>query len=51
MPQMAPMWWLTLMIYFTMIFLCTNMINYFYFTPQIKFLTHSIKNFYLNWKL
>nr|AXS64914.1 ATP synthase F0 subunit 8 [Latridiidae sp. 1 KM-2017] len=31
MPQMAPMNWLTLMIYFTLIYLIFNSLNYFSF--------------------
>nr|AXS66563.1 ATP synthase F0 subunit 8 [Tenebrionoidea sp. 9 KM-2017] len=38
MPQMAPLNWLTLMMYFIMIFIVFNTINYFSFSysPQKK---------------
>nr|ALO70711.1 ATP synthase F0 subunit 8 [Metopsia clypeata] len=52
MPQMAPMSWLTLFIFFTMIFFMFNMINYFSFLynkPQTIINKKSIKTL-LNWK-
>nr|AML25909.1 ATP synthase F0 subunit 8 [Staphylinidae sp. BMNH 1274216] len=51
MPQMAPLNWLTLFIYFTMIFLLFNSLNYFSFmyanNLKIK-ITKKINK--LNWK-
>nr|AXS66073.1 ATP synthase F0 subunit 8 [Staphylinoidea sp. 14 KM-2017] len=51
MPQMAPMNWLTLFIFFVLVFMLFNTINYFSFLydPQT---TASIKNKkkIINWK-
>nr|AXS66243.1 ATP synthase F0 subunit 8 [Tenebrionoidea sp. 2 KM-2017] len=51
MPQMAPLNWLTLMIYFILIFILFNSINYFSFlyNPASKSLS-SKKSIQLNWK-
>nr|ARH55067.1 ATP synthase F0 subunit 8 [Lordithon exoletus] len=50
MPQMAPMNWLMLFLYFTILFLLFNSINYFSFsyTPQSYKL--NLKNKLINWK-
>nr|AND96042.1 ATP synthase F0 subunit 8 [Onthophagus minutus] len=37
MPQMAPLNWLTLMIYFSLIFMMFNIMNYYSFNYNIKF--------------
>nr|UGS80155.1 ATP synthase F0 subunit 8 [Anomopsocus amabilis] len=51
MPQMNPIWWLTLMILFIMIFLLTNSLNYFYKTYKIEFKNNNYLNKKLiNWK-
>nr|YP_010411498.1 ATP synthase F0 subunit 8 [Pissodes yunnanensis]URP30499.1 ATP synthase F0 subunit 8 [Pissodes yunnanensis] len=50
MPQMAPMNWICLYIFFSMIFMLILMFNYFNFMyPPKSFKTMAIKNFY-NWK-
>nr|AXS66553.1 ATP synthase F0 subunit 8 [Latridiidae sp. 1 KM-2017] len=51
MPQMAPMNWLTLMMYFTLIYLIFNSINYFSFNykNEEKSLLKKITNI-SNWK-
>nr|ALO70404.1 ATP synthase F0 subunit 8 [Bolitobius castaneus] len=51
MPQMAPMSWLTLFIYFVMIFIFFNLINYFSFSYKPKtfsFMASKINK--INWK-
>nr|AOY39070.1 ATP synthase F0 subunit 8 [Rhizophagus dispar] len=50
MPQMAPLNWLTLLFYFTMIFFIFNSLNYFSFNYNTK--KESFKKILLkfNWK-
>nr|YP_009967227.1 ATP synthase F0 subunit 8 [Diaphanes citrinus]QEO18989.1 ATP synthase F0 subunit 8 [Diaphanes citrinus] len=49
MPQMSPMNWLTLMIYFSLMMIMFNMMIYSSFNYMIKF--PQIKKFYQkNWK-
>nr|ALO76618.1 ATP synthase F0 subunit 8 [Lema sp. LEM01] len=50
MPQMAPLNWISLMIYFVMLLYMFNMMNYFInlFLPKKSFI--KIKNLKLNWK-
>nr|AXS66442.1 ATP synthase F0 subunit 8 [Staphylinoidea sp. 10 KM-2017] len=50
MPQMAPLNWLTLFIYFSMIFILMNSLNYFSFMYKItsNFKDKKIKK--INWK-
>nr|YP_010238968.1 ATP synthase F0 subunit 8 [Megalinus hunanensis]QTE20683.1 ATP synthase F0 subunit 8 [Megalinus hunanensis] len=50
MPQMAPLSWLTLFIYFTMIFLMFNSMNYFSYKYSIKSNLNIKKNKNFNWK-
>nr|AYR05331.1 ATP synthase F0 subunit 8 [Coleoptera sp. ACP-2013] len=51
MPQMAPMNWLTLFIYFTIIFIIFNSLNYFMSLKSNKSLfSKSNKKNSLNWK-
>nr|AYW52184.1 ATP synthase F0 subunit 8 [Lamiinae sp. 1 ACP-2013] len=50
MPQMAPLNWLTLFLFFIMMFLFYNIYNYFnfnYSTKKIKFMKKSLL---YNWK-
>nr|AXS65122.1 ATP synthase F0 subunit 8 [Monotomidae sp. KM-2017] len=50
MPQMAPMNWTLLMMYFIIIFLMFNCMNYFnFFYKKKSFKTH-VKNIKTNWK-
>nr|AFQ62421.1 ATP synthase F0 subunit 8 [Meru phyllisae] len=51
MPQMAPMNWLILMMFFTSIFLIMNFLNYYLFlkTPNKNFFKNKNSNL-LNWK-
>nr|YP_010587278.1 ATP synthase F0 subunit 8 [Allobaccha apicalis]WAB45758.1 ATP synthase F0 subunit 8 [Allobaccha apicalis] len=52
MPQMAPISWLSLFIFFSLIFIMFNLMNYFIYTP----LSSKSKNFNkiitnsMNWK-
>nr|YP_010701759.1 ATP synthase F0 subunit 8 [Autocrates maqueti]WCK11522.1 ATP synthase F0 subunit 8 [Autocrates maqueti] len=50
MPQMAPLNWVTLMIYFSIIFIFFNSLNYYSFTyfkkPELK----EKSSISLNWK-
>nr|QWB85719.1 ATP synthase F0 subunit 8 [Stenodryas sp. N127] len=50
MPQMAPMNWLTLFIYFTMMLLLFNTVNFYSFLYKIKQLKKSKKQINFNWK-
>nr|ALO70776.1 ATP synthase F0 subunit 8 [Nudobius lentus] len=50
MPQMAPLNWLTLFIYFTMIFLILNSMNYFSFKYSNMKTSILKKNNKINWK-
>nr|QEJ81480.1 ATP synthase F0 subunit 8 [Luciola sp. FM20] len=50
MPQMAPLSWLSLFIYFMMIFLSFNMMNYFSFTYKKKFFKQNKNIKLLIWK-
>nr|AML25688.1 ATP synthase F0 subunit 8 [Histeridae sp. BMNH 1274743] len=50
MPQMAPMNWAMLMIYFIMIFISYNMLNYFIFKYPIKKSTSETTKKSINWK-
>nr|ALO76887.1 ATP synthase F0 subunit 8 [Propalticus sp. PRO01] len=51
MPQMAPLSWVTLLIYFILVFLLFNILNYFSFIyqPKIKLNFKTKLNQY-NWK-
>nr|UUC05244.1 ATP synthase F0 subunit 8 [Microrhagus sp. ZM-2022] len=47
--QMSPLSWMTLMVYFILIYLIINTLNYFNFKNQIKFsTTPTFKS--INWK-
>nr|QWZ46352.1 ATP synthase F0 subunit 8 [Pelecyphorus contortus] len=51
MPQMAPLNWLTLMIFFIMVFSMFNIMNYYSFTYMIEPKKHKMmKKFKMNWK-
>nr|QXG82649.1 ATP synthase F0 subunit 8 [Orthomus sp. BMNH 1042407] len=52
MPQMAPMNWLSLYIFFTMIFLMFNFLNYYLFLIKNNLIikTNNYMNKILNWK-
>nr|AML26752.1 ATP synthase F0 subunit 8 [Histeridae sp. BMNH 1274745] len=50
MPQMAPMNWTLLMVYFLMIFISYNMLNYFIFTYPVKTPIKSKIKTSVNWK-
>nr|AND96069.1 ATP synthase F0 subunit 8 [Onthophagus vacca] len=47
---MAPINWLMLFIYFSLIFMIFNTINYYSFNYPIKFFYFKKKNNNLNWK-
>nr|AYW52365.1 ATP synthase F0 subunit 8 [Nitidulidae sp. 1 ACP-2013] len=50
MPQMAPLNWLILFIYFIIIFLMFNAVNYFSFLYKIKSSSVEKKKIQYNWK-
>nr|QWB85693.1 ATP synthase F0 subunit 8 [Peithona prionoides] len=50
MPQMAPLSWLTLFIFFMMIYFLFNILNYFIFSYKIKMSKKEKKKLFLNWK-
>nr|AXS66516.1 ATP synthase F0 subunit 8 [Coleoptera sp. 28 KM-2017] len=50
MPQMAPMNWLMLFIYFLCIFLMVNTLNYFNFTYLVKKTSLNKKKISYSWK-
>nr|AND96723.1 ATP synthase F0 subunit 8 [Onthophagus rhinolophus] len=50
MPQMAPINWLTLLIYFSMIFMIFNAMNFFSFNYNIKIFYFKKNKKLLNWK-
>nr|AND95997.1 ATP synthase F0 subunit 8 [Onthophagus tricornis] len=51
MPQMAPINWLFLLIYFSLIFLIFNSLNYYSFNYfNTKILSFKKKKINLNWK-
>nr|QNG56317.1 ATP synthase F0 subunit 8 [Palaestes scutellaris] len=49
MPQMAPLSWLSLFLFFVMIFIMFNIMNYFSFNYSIK-PKKFWKKFQINWK-
>nr|AXS64778.1 ATP synthase F0 subunit 8 [Jamesia sp. KM-2017] len=49
MPQMAPLNWLTLFIYFIFIFILFNIHNYFFINYTFKSSTKEKKYFKFNW--
>nr|AXS65513.1 ATP synthase F0 subunit 8 [Cucujoidea sp. 44 KM-2017] len=50
MPQMAPMNWTMLMIYFIIMFMIFNCMNYFNFLYNKKTFKTTIKSIKTNWK-
>nr|ARH55006.1 ATP synthase F0 subunit 8 [Ernobius pini] len=50
MPQMAPLSWLTLFLFFIAIFLTINAFNYFVVSHDPEMKACSRKTAYLNWK-
>nr|AXS66489.1 ATP synthase F0 subunit 8 [Cucujoidea sp. 28 KM-2017] len=50
MPQMAPLNWLTLMIYFSLLFMIFNSMNYFNFHYLPKKMKTEKKTIKINWK-
>nr|ARH54120.1 ATP synthase F0 subunit 8 [Brachyta interrogationis] len=50
MPQMAPLNWLTLFLFFIIIFLIFNSLNYFIFLYKIKSKISSKNKILFNWK-
>nr|AFQ62331.1 ATP synthase F0 subunit 8 [Dermestes peruvianus] len=50
MPQMAPMNWLTLFIFFTLTFLVLNSMNFFQTNYQSKTSTSKKNTYKINWK-
>nr|ARH54445.1 ATP synthase F0 subunit 8 [Lissodema cursor] len=50
MPQMAPLNWLTLMLFFIMNFMMFNIMNYYLFFYHPKLISSKNKKLFLNWK-
>nr|AND96292.1 ATP synthase F0 subunit 8 [Onthophagus baolocensis] len=50
MPQMAPLNWLFLLIYFTIIFMIFNSFNFYAFNYSIKTFYFKKKKIKFNWK-
>nr|AXS65463.1 ATP synthase F0 subunit 8 [Cucujoidea sp. 39 KM-2017] len=50
MPQMAPLSWLTLYMFFTMIFFMFNIMNYYSFMYSTKSFQMNKKKMTYNWK-
>nr|YP_009646724.1 ATP synthase F0 subunit 8 [Gonioctena intermedia]APM86019.1 ATP synthase F0 subunit 8 [Gonioctena intermedia]AVX29544.1 ATP synthase F0 subunit 8 [Gonioctena intermedia]AVX29557.1 ATP synthase F0 subunit 8 [Gonioctena intermedia] len=50
MPQMMPLNWLTLFLYFTIIFCVFNIINYYMFLYPIKISSTQKTTMKFNWK-
>nr|AYQ19122.1 ATP synthase F0 subunit 8 [Erotylinae sp. 4 ACP-2013] len=50
MPQMAPLNWTMLFIYFIIIFFSVNVLNYFSFIYPVKFKKITKKLIQINWK-
>nr|ASL05670.1 ATP synthase F0 subunit 8 [Trichoferus campestris]QWB85732.1 ATP synthase F0 subunit 8 [Trichoferus campestris] len=50
MPQMAPLNWLTLFIYFSVIFISFNLMNYYSFIYKIKSIKKTPKKLLFSWK-
>nr|AND96606.1 ATP synthase F0 subunit 8 [Helictopleurus quadripunctatus] len=50
MPQMAPINWLLLLFYFSLIFMIFNTLNFYSFNYPIKSKIFSKKKIYINWK-
>nr|AYW52314.1 ATP synthase F0 subunit 8 [Anthribidae sp. 9 ACP-2013] len=50
MPQMAPLNWLTLFLFFTLIFLMFNIINYFIFSSSPFMKPKMMNKKKINWK-
>nr|YP_008757559.1 ATP synthase F0 subunit 8 [Batocera lineolata]AEV21654.1 ATP synthase F0 subunit 8 [Batocera lineolata]ATN28875.1 ATP synthase F0 subunit 8 [Batocera lineolata] len=50
MPQMSPISWLTLFIFFLMIFFIFNIMNYYIFNYNIKIQQKNKKLTLFNWK-
>nr|WEP24839.1 ATP synthase F0 subunit 8 [Metidiocerus sp.] len=49
MPQMSPMWWLTLMLVFNLLYMMVNSMMYFNYKIKNKDST-KLSKFKLNWK-
>nr|AND96383.1 ATP synthase F0 subunit 8 [Onthophagus schwaneri] len=50
MPQMAPINWLLLLFYFSLIFMIFNVLNFYSFNYNIKTFYFKKKKTLLNWK-
>nr|WRQ18124.1 ATP synthase F0 subunit 8 [Coproporus sp.] len=50
MPQMAPLNWTLLFIFFIIIFILFNIMNYYSLNYQPKTYKSKMKNFLINWK-
>nr|UFZ13885.1 ATP synthase F0 subunit 8 [Neochauliodes tamdaoensis] len=51
MPQMAPLSWLILFIFFTILFILFNIMNYFMAAPTPELMSsYNLKNYSLTWK-
>nr|QTC08139.1 ATP synthase F0 subunit 8 [Parachauliodes continentalis] len=51
MPQMAPLSWLILFIFFTILFIIFNIMNYYIYSPSLPSSSKTnLKNYSLSWK-
>nr|UZG66058.1 ATP synthase F0 subunit 8 [Aquatica wuhana] len=50
MPQMAPLSWLNLFIYYTMVFMMFNTMNYFFVFYKINKNKTTNKSYIISWK-
>nr|QTC08126.1 ATP synthase F0 subunit 8 [Parachauliodes buchi] len=51
MPQMAPLNWLILFIFFTILFIIFNIMNYYIYSPNLNSTSKlNLKNYSLTWK-
>nr|AXS65813.1 ATP synthase F0 subunit 8 [Staphylinoidea sp. 15 KM-2017] len=50
MPQMSPLSWMSLFIYFMMIFMLFNVLNYYLFNYQPKIFHKKTTSLSINWK-
>nr|YP_009443916.1 ATP synthase F0 subunit 8 [Stimulopalpus japonicus]ATU07137.1 ATP synthase F0 subunit 8 [Stimulopalpus japonicus] len=50
MPQMSPIWWTTLFLYFIILLFMSNTINYFIYYPSMKKKYFKLNMTSINWK-
>nr|ARH54198.1 ATP synthase F0 subunit 8 [Coleoptera sp. 2 AH-2016] len=50
MPQMSPLGWLTLMMFFSIMFMMFNIMNFFYTEYSLKPKISKMNKTFINWK-